>query len=80
MRSGAPERTKRRRPGVRFLLTVSPVPLKASASQNHVLAATTYSKSVLRAVAGQLADTYDDVDLLSFLRAGCQPVVERFLL
>jgi hypothetical protein len=49
-------------PTVKFLLTVSPVPLTATASANHVLAATTYSKSVLRAVAGQLCDTFEDVD------------------
>jgi hypothetical protein len=49
-------------PGVRHLITVSPVPLTATASQQHVLVATTYSKSVLRAVAGQLYADYRDVD------------------
>jgi len=49
-------------PGVRFLLTVSPVPLTATAAEDHVLVATTYSKSVLRAVAGELHQHYDDVD------------------
>jgi hypothetical protein len=49
-------------PGIRFLLTVSPVPLTATASGKHVLTATTYSKSVLRAVAGQLTDELDHVD------------------
>lgn len=49
-------------PSVRFLITVSPVPLAATASDKHVLPATIYSKSVLRAVAGQLADTYENVD------------------
>ncbi|MCB1336710.1 MAG: GSCFA domain-containing protein [Maritimibacter sp.] len=43
------------RPGLRVILTVSPVPLTATASGDHVLVATTYSKSVLRAVAGELA-------------------------
>ena len=42
-------------PSLRVLLTVSPVPLTATASGAHVLVATTYSKSVLRAVAGELA-------------------------
>lgn len=42
-------------PNLRILLTVSPVPLTATASGDHVLVATTYSKSVLRAVAGDLA-------------------------
>ncbi|WP_350334371.1 GSCFA domain-containing protein [Coralliovum pocilloporae] len=45
-----------------YLLTVSPVPLTATASGNHVLAATTYSKSVLRAAAGFLSDKYENVD------------------
>jgi hypothetical protein len=47
---------------LRFLLTVSPVPLTATASGKHVVTATTYSKSVLRAVAGMLADSNPDVD------------------
>lgn len=46
----------------RMLLTVSPVPLTATASGKHVMQATTYSKSVLRAVAGQMTDTFADVD------------------
>lgn len=50
------------RPGLRFLLTVSPVPLTATATDDHVLVATTHSKSVLRAVAGELAATLPDVD------------------
>jgi len=45
----------------RFILTVSPVPLVATASERHVLLATVYSKSVLRAVAGDLAQQYEDV-------------------
>jgi hypothetical protein len=45
----------KKNPGIRFIFTVSPVPLVATATGNHVLAATTYSKSVLRAVAGKLA-------------------------
>lgn len=49
-------------PDVRFLLTVSPVPLTATAGHEHVLPATVYSKSVLRAVAGQLAASLPDVD------------------
>lgn len=38
-----------------MLVTVSPVPLTATASGTHVLQATAYSKAVLRAVAGQLS-------------------------
>ncbi|OWU84627.1 hypothetical protein ATO6_13300 [Oceanicola sp. 22II-s10i] len=41
-------------PDMRVLLTVSPVPLTATASGHHVLRATTYSKSVLRAVAEEM--------------------------
>ncbi|MBN9886258.1 GSCFA domain-containing protein [Salipiger abyssi] len=49
-------------PGLKILLTVSPVPLTATASGAHVLSATTYSKSVLRAVAGEMAALDDDID------------------
>lgn len=49
-------------PKVRTILTVSPVPLTATAADDHVLTATTYSKSVLRAVAGELALRHDDID------------------
>jgi len=49
-------------PGLRVLLTVSPVPLTATATGRHALAATTYSKSVLRAAAGQLAEELAYVD------------------
>lgn len=48
-------------PRPRILLTVSPVPLVATASGGHVLPATVRSKSVLRAVAGELADSHDHV-------------------
>lgn len=49
-------------PTVKFLLTVSPVPLVATAENNHVLVSTTYSKSVLRAVAGDLSMQRADTD------------------
>jgi hypothetical protein len=49
-------------PNLRFLLTVSPVPLTATASGKHVLVATTYSKSVLRSVAGEYTDGRDYAD------------------
>ncbi len=49
-------------PTAKFLLTVSPVPLTATASEEHVLSATIYSKSVLRAVAGALAKAHADID------------------
>lgn len=49
-------------PNIRVLLTVSPVPLTATATPKHVLSATTYSKSVLRAVAGEMAMHHQAVD------------------
>lgn len=56
------DRIRRENSRMRFLLTVSPVPLTATASGEHVLTATTHSKSVLRAVAGQLVVDRDDTD------------------
>ena len=52
-------------PKIRFLLTASPVPLTATMSGNHVLVATTESKSILRAVAGNLKSKFDFVDYFS---------------
>lgn len=53
---------KARSPEVQFILTVSPVPLTATATPQHVLPATVYSKSVLRTVCGELYEDFDDVD------------------
>ncbi|HEY3636699.1 MAG TPA: GSCFA domain-containing protein [Rhizomicrobium sp.] len=55
---------KKINPGIKFLLTVSPVPLVATASGEHVLRATTYSKSLLRTAAGQFYQERDDVDYI----------------
>jgi hypothetical protein len=49
-------------PNIRFILTVSPVPLTATKSNNHVLVATMESKSILRAVAGQLMTNNTHID------------------
>ncbi len=49
-------------PKLKVILTVSPVPLTATATDDHVLIATTYSKSVLRAVAGKLAQMSARID------------------
>lgn len=49
-------------PSMRLLLTVSPVPLTATASGRHVLAATVSSKATLRAAAGDFAAEHDDTD------------------
>lgn len=48
-------------PKARVILTVSPVPLIATASGRHVLTATTWSKSVLRVAAGTLEAKLKDV-------------------
>lgn len=48
-------------PSARVVFTVSPVPLAATMSGRHVLAATTYSKSVLRAAAQEMADDHPGV-------------------
>ncbi|RZJ97547.1 MAG: GSCFA family protein [Brevundimonas sp.] len=53
---------RKHNPNLRFLLTVSPVPLAATAEDQHVAVSTTYSKSVLRAVAGELRARHDFVD------------------
>lgn len=49
-------------PNLRVILTVSPVPLTATASGQHVLSATLHSKSVLRAVAGEVAHACEAID------------------
>lgn len=48
-------------PTVRVTLTVSPVPLVATATEEHVLNASTYSKSVLRVAAGEISRSVDGV-------------------
>ena len=47
-------------PTLRFVVTVSPVFLVATATDHHVLAASVYSKSVLRAAAGDVCDDHED--------------------
>jgi hypothetical protein len=49
-------------PGVKVLLTVSPVPLAATYEPRHVLVASSYSKSVLRVVAEDAWRRFDWVD------------------
>ncbi|MDR2015803.1 MAG: GSCFA domain-containing protein [Azoarcus sp.] len=48
-------------PGARVLLTVSPVPLNATASPDHVMVASCRSKSVLRAAAADIVDDISEV-------------------
>jgi GSCFA family/Polysaccharide biosynthesis enzyme WcbI len=49
-------------PSAKIILTVSPVPLIATYENQHVLVSTTYSKSVLRAAAGEIAKTNPHCD------------------
>jgi hypothetical protein len=53
---------KAENPGVRVLLTVSPVPLIATAEDRHVLVSTTYSKSVLRIAAEDARNNFPWVE------------------
>jgi hypothetical protein len=48
-------------PEIQLLLTVSPVPLTATATDQHIMVASQYSKAVLRAVAGCMEATYQDI-------------------
>lgn len=65
-------------PSIKMLLTVSPVPLTATASGEHVLVATTYSKSVLRAVCGTLVSMFEDVDYFPSYELIASPVARGF--
>lgn len=47
---------------LRYVFTVSPVPLTATYTSDHVLSASSYSKSVLRAIAGTFYKEYDNID------------------
>ncbi|MFK7859937.1 MAG: GSCFA domain-containing protein [Granulosicoccus sp.] len=53
---------KKINPSLRFLLTVSPVPLTATNSGKHVAVATMASKSILRAVTDQLSTNDEHID------------------
>jgi hypothetical protein len=50
------------RRNARFVLTVSPVPLLRTFTDQDVIVANSYSKSVLRVVAGMLAERHEYVD------------------
>lgn len=66
---------RERNPKLRFILTVSPVPLTATNSGDHVLVATTGSKSVLRAVAGDVARREEGVDYFPSYEIVTSPVM-----
>lgn len=57
------DRLQQINPNLKVLLTVSPVPLTATATPGgHALVENTYTKSLLRTVAGHIAQTRDGVD------------------
>ena len=56
------QRVREMNSNVRILLTVSPVPLNATYMPRNVWTSTTYSKAVLRAVAGDVATELSYVD------------------
>jgi len=60
---------------MQFIFTVSPVPLMATATNQNVVVATMYSKSVLRAAAGQLADKHRFVDYFPSYEIISSPVM-----
>ena len=64
----------RRNRKLRILLTVSPVPLTATASNDHVLLATSRSKALLRAVAADIVDRYPSVDYFPSFEIVTSPV------
>ena len=59
-------------------MTVSPVPLAATATDKNVLVATSYSKSVLRAVAGSLSDEFAEIDYFPSYEIISTPFSRRF--
>lgn len=59
---GLVSRVREFNPRMHFILTVSPVPLAATATPDNVVVATVHSKSVLRAACGHLASKFDFVD------------------
>lgn len=60
-------------PGMTLLLTVSPVPLTATASGTHVLSATSWSKATLRAAAGDFVAGTEGTDYFASFELVTQP-------
>lgn len=53
---------RQRNPTVKIIITVSPVPLNATAVDRHVFTSTTYSKAVLRVAAEEICQNNPDCD------------------
>ncbi|RJE81722.1 GSCFA domain-containing protein [Paracoccus sp. JM45] len=65
-------------PDIKMLLTVSPVPLAATAAPGqHVLPATMRSKSILHAAAGYFQSLHDDVDYFPSYEIVSHPGLNR---
>lgn len=60
-------------PAMHLMLTVSPVPLTATASDEHVLTATVSAKSTLRGAAAECTQTHADVDYVPSYEIITQP-------
>ncbi len=60
-------------PELRVILTVSPVPLVATATDAHVVVATTRSKAILRVAAGEIADARSNVAYFPAYEIVCAP-------
>jgi hypothetical protein len=72
-------RLREMNPSIRILLTVSPVPLNATYVAQNVWTSTTYSKAVLRAVAGDVTKDLDYVDYFpSYEIITCPQVQGRY--
>ena len=80
---------RERNPAARFLITVSPVPLNATAANRHVFVSTTYSKAVLRVAAeticsqNEFCDYFPSFEIItspyargSYYAADCREVTE----
>lgn len=65
-------------PALKLLLTVSPVPLMATATNSHVAVASSHSKAVLRAVAGELAADLPFVDYFPSYEIISAPFMKGF--
>jgi len=53
---------RKRNTGCKFLITTSPVPLYRTFTSEDILTANTYSKSVLRAVCGEIVERNEQID------------------
>lgn len=65
-------------PTLKLILTVSPVPLMATATGQQVAVATAHSKAVLRAVAGELYQAHEFVDYFPSFEILTSPFMKGF--